>query len=165
MFAFIAFITLAFGIVVVGEALAGEKHKLSAVYYTTKWEPMNVPGEEGHVICLWEAKGITRNKEGKPFGEGLAIHSVGHLDMNTKAGICSGYFYEEFTDRDGDKFYNKSAGTMKTGKLGPYWEGTMTFTRGTGKYEGIRGEAPWKNYPVGLDQSYADWEVNVELPR
>jgi len=32
--------------------------------------------DEGHVLALWEAKGITRNKEGKRFGEQFVINCV-----------------------------------------------------------------------------------------
>jgi hypothetical protein len=156
-----ALIVFAMGILLVGDALAGEKHRLSVVYHTVKWEQMNVPAEEGHLIGLWDGKGVTRNKDGKPFGEGWITHSMGYADMNTKAGIGSAHFYDEWTDRDGDKIYTKSAGTMKAGRLG----GTFTITRGTGKYEGIRGGAAWENNPAGPDQSYSDWDVEVELPR
>jgi hypothetical protein len=114
IFALIALITFALGIALVGDALAGEKYKLSAVYHTIKWEQINVPGEEGHLIGLYESKGITRNKEGKPFGEALVVHCVGYIDMNTKTGICHGRWYEEFTDRQGDKFYDESEGALKS---------------------------------------------------
>ena len=160
-----ALIAFAVSMVLVGDAVAGEKHRLSVVYYTVKFEQMKVPGEEGHIIGLWEAKGITRNKDGKRFGEGLINYVVGYLDMNMKAGIGSGHFYEEYTDRDGNKFYGESEGKLKKGEMGPYWEGKLTITRGIGKYEGIRGEVTFKNYPAGGGQSYSDWDVEVELPR
>jgi len=160
-----ALIAFAVSMVLVGDAVAGEKHRLSVAFYTVKLEEMKVPGEEGHVIALWEGKGIVRNKDGKRFGEGLIIHCVGNLDMNMKTGIGSGHFYQDFTDRDGNKFYAESEGKMKKGEMGPYMEGPLTITRGTGKYEGIRGEVTWKNYQVGGGQSYADWDVEVELPR
>ena len=156
-----ALIVFAMAIFLVGDALAGEKHRLSIVYHTVKWEQMNVPAEEGHLVGLWEGKGIIRNKDGKPFGEGWITHSVGYVDINTKTGIGSAHFYDEWIDRDGDKFCTKSAGTMKAGGPG----GTLTITRGTGKYEGIRGEAAWENHPAGPDQSYSDLEMEVELPR
>jgi len=38
IFAFIALITLAFGVALVGGALAGEKVKGRTVWYTVKWE-------------------------------------------------------------------------------------------------------------------------------
>jgi hypothetical protein len=161
----VALIAFAMGIVLVGDAVAGEKHKLSTVYHTVKWEQMNVPGEEGHVIAVWDGKGVTRNKDGKPFGEGLIVHTVGYFDWNMKAGIGDGHFYTELTDRDGDKIYTNGPGKQKIGEIGPYLQGTDTMTRGIGKYEGIRGGFTYKCYQLSPDQMYADWDVEVELPR
>ena len=162
-----ALIAFAVGIFLVGNAVAGEKHRLSTVYHMIKWEQMNVPGEEGHVIALWDAKGVIRNKDGKRFGEGVIIHTVGSFDWNMKAGIVLAHFYDEWTDRDGDKIYSKSEseGKLKIGEMGPFLEGRNTFTRGVGKYEGIRGGFTWRGYALPPDQSYADWDVEVELPR
>jgi hypothetical protein len=161
----VALIAFTMGIFLVGNAVAGEKHRLSTVYYTIKWEQMNVPGEEGHGIALWDAKGIIRNKDGKRFGEGVIIHTVGSLDFNMKTGIGFAHFYDEWTDRDGNKIYSNGEGKWKIGEMGPYWEGTNTFARGTGKYEGIRGGFTWRGYEPSPGQSYADWDVEVELPR
>jgi hypothetical protein len=159
-----ALIAFAMGIFLVGDAVAGEKHRLSTVYHVIKWEQMNVPAEEGHVIALWDAKGITRNKDGKRFGEGVIIHTVGSFDFNMKTGIGFAHFYDEWTDRDGHKIYSKGEGKSKIGEMGP-WGGTNTFTRGTGKYEGIRGGFTWSAYEPSPGQNYADWDVEVELPR
>jgi hypothetical protein len=160
-----ALIVFAIGILLVGDALAGEKHRLIGVYHTIKFEQMNVPGEEGRVIALWEGKAVTRNKDGKRFGEGLIIHGVGYAELNMKTGIGSGHFYEECTDQDGDKFYTDSEGRgQKIGGVAS-WEGRLTITKGTGKYQGIQGGVTWKNWSAGPDQLYFDWNVEVELPR
>ncbi len=155
----------AMGIFLVGDAVAGEKHRLSTVYYTIKGQQMNIPGEEGHWIGLSEMKGVVRNKDGKRFGEGVIIHTVCYADMNMKAGIGNGYCYDEWTDRDGDKIYSNGEGKLKIGEIGPYLDGINTFTKGIGKYEGIQGKFNWKAYPLGPDQYYADWDVEVQLPR
>jgi len=160
-----ALVAFAISIFLVGNAVAGEKHKLSAVFHQEKWEQMNVGEEEGHLIALWHGKGVIRNKEGKPFLEGAVTQPRCYIDLDSKAGLGSLYFYQEDTDRDGDKLYSKGPGTWKKGKLGPYWEGTFTFTGGTGKYKGIQGSGVWKNYPASPDLGYADWELDLELPR
>jgi len=162
----VALIVFAVGIVLVGNAVAGEKNRLSTVYHTIKFEQLNVPGEEGHGIALSEMKGIVRNKDGKRFGEGVIIHTVCHGDLNMKAGMWSGHCFDEWIDREGDKIYSDGEGKgFKTGEMGPYLEGMNTFTRGTGKYEGMRGRFNWKAYYVSQDQCYADWDVEVELSR
>ncbi len=163
--AMMALIVFAMAVILVGNAVAGEKHRLSIVFHTIKAEEMNAPGEDGHVIGLWEGKGIVRNKDGKPFGEGWIIHTVCYSDSNMKAGIWAGHCYDEWIDRGGDKIYTKGEGNLKTGGSGPYLGGTTTFTRGIGKYEGVRGEYNWEVHPLGPDQSYADLDAEVEMPR
>jgi hypothetical protein len=37
--------------------------------------------------------------------------------------------------------------------------------KGTGKFEGIKGGGTAKDYPLSPEQSYVDWEGEVELPR
>jgi hypothetical protein len=158
-------IAFAMGIFLVGDAAAREKYRLSTVYHTVKIEQMKVPGEEGHGIGIWEGKAVTRNKDGKPFGEGVIIHTVGYGEMNMKAGTCSDHYYDEWTDRDGDKIYSSGEGQGRIGEKEFYQEGKNSFTGGTGKYQGIRGEFTWKSYAVSPDQFIADWDVEVELSR
>ena len=45
------------------------------------------------------------------------------------------------------------------------WEGKITILRGTGKYEGIKGEGTASFYVIAPKQVYEDWEIEVELPR
>ena len=119
-----ALIAFAMGIFLVGDVMAGEKHRLSTVYHVIKLEQMNVPGEEQHVISLSEIKGIGRNKDGKGFGEGVIIYTVCRGDVNMKAGIVSTHCYDEWTSREGDKIYSNGEGKVRIGEIGPYLEGT-----------------------------------------
>jgi len=166
IFAFIALITLAFGVALVGGALAGEKVKGRTVWYTVKWEQISVPGEEKHLIALADSKGISSNTEGKTFGEGTVERSVGLFDIDLETGLGSSHGYQEATDREGDKIYYRWEGKRIKGKLwGSLWECKLTILRGTGKYEGIRGRGAYSMYPIAPMQSYTDWEMDVELPR
>ena len=60
IFAFIALITLAFGIAIVGDALAGERGKVVSreVYCASSFPSVKVPDAEGHAIYLVDAKGV-----------------------------------------------------------------------------------------------------------
>ena len=166
MFAFIALITFAFGVALVGGALAGEKVKVRNVYHNVKWEQVNVGDEDGHVIAVAENKGITTNLEGKWFADGYSERSMAIDDMNLKTGLGSGQGYGETTDRDGNKWYYTWEGNgLKGGKFGTgYWAGTWTMVKGTGRFEGIKGKGTWQSYNAG-GQSYTDWEGEVELRR
>ena len=161
LFAFIALITLAFGLVLVADALAGEKVKFRNSMYLVKWEPVNVGDEEGHVVATYEGKGIITNLEGKPFADGWLNREMGLLDMNLKTGDWTGQGYTEITDRDGDKIWRFWKGKSVSKDLR---KGETTFIKGTGKYEGIRGKGTFASHPLG-DRWYSDIEAEVELPK
>jgi hypothetical protein len=125
-----ALITFAIGVGAIGNVLAGEKFKLSTVYYAVKWERINVADEEGHLVAALEAKGISRNMEGKTFGDGWIDRYVTIIDINVKTGLGSGVGYGEWADREGDKIYYKFEGKRLRGKLwASYWEEGISFWR------------------------------------
>ncbi len=162
----VALIAFAIGLLLVGSAVAGEKYKTRSIFYTIKWETINVPGEEKHLLALCDSRGVSTNLEGKSFGDGLVLQSVGLLDINVKTELGSGNWYEEDTDRDGDKIYLKSEGKRMKGQYwGASWEGTYTIIKGTGKYEGIQGTGKWSYYNPAKMQTVTDTEWDVELPR
>jgi hypothetical protein len=148
-----ALITLAFGVTLISDALAGEKVKGRNTYYTTKWQQIPVGDEEGHVIALWESKSITTIFQGKAIPDGLVGRTVGSIDMG-KTGVRYLHYINEFTDKDGDKIYC-GEGTSP---------GKWVYLKGTGKFEGIRGGGSYKSYQLNPQQSYGDWEAEVELP-
>jgi hypothetical protein len=91
----------------------------------------------------------------------MATVNIGCGDMNIKTGTGPGHGVIEWTDRDGDKIY--WAWTGQGGK--DAWFGPATLERGTGKFERLKGKATWTYYDVAPNQSYADWNVELELPR
>jgi hypothetical protein len=153
------------GLGITGSVMAGEKFKTTTVYYAVKWEKVDVPDEEGHFIGLGEYKGISKNMEGKTFGEGWVAWYANCIDITLKTGVGSGKGYAVMTDRDGDKIYWKDKGKRFRGALwASYWESELTITGGTGKYTGIRGTGTASAYPIAPNQWYADAKWDVELP-
>jgi hypothetical protein len=162
MLAFITLITLAFGIVIVGDALAGEKVKGRIVGYTVKWEQVGVGDQEGHVIAVAESKGISSITMGRMLPDGMLYRLPSLYDGNLKTGVGSHVGYSEYTDRDGDKIYSKEKGKFAGGGIG---EGEWAFVKGTGKFEGIKGKGTWSSLSLSPTQWYVDWEGEMELLR
>jgi len=163
--AFLGLIGLFLGVVALGNAMAGEKFKFRTVKHFVKFETINVGDEEGHIIAVSEAKGLVSNKEGKWFGDGWPHHFVALFDINPKIGVVVGHGYEYVTDPDGDRYYYSWEGKAVREN---YWEGTYTMLKGTGKFEGIKGNGSWTcvvlpGQPPEL--FYADEEWDIELPR
>jgi hypothetical protein len=159
LFAFIALITLAFAVTLVADVAAGEKMKCRSIKHMTKTEVFNIGVEEGHAIFVFEAKGINTNLLGKPLFDGLLEYEVGVLDMNLKTGQGSGHGYAIFSDLAGDKIFMAWEGKLPSG--------TWTLVKGTGKFQGIRGNGTWSPGPATTDpnEMASNFEGEVELPR
>jgi hypothetical protein len=154
-----ALIAFAMGIILVGNALAGEKFKCRTVWVSTKVERINVDDEKGHAFVLGEMKGIISNMEGKTFGEGWLGWSGYIADISPKIGM-TGNGYMTLTDKDGDKIYMK----YEFKPPGPHQP--WTFFKGTGKFEGVRGKGTFSSVlTADPTLSIANWEGEVELPR
>jgi len=154
------------GVVALADALAGEKIKGRTVKNTVKWEQINVGDEDGHVVAVWESKGVRSITEGRGAGDAWLSHEMGLFDMNVKTGLGSGHGYGEMADKDGDKcFYRWEGGYHKDALGGTYWKGKYTFVKGTGKWEGIRGNGVSISRNVAPGWGYTDWEAEVEFPR
>ncbi len=161
--ALIALITLAFGVALAGDALAGEKVKARVASYLVKFENVAVGDEEGHILATYEAKGICTNLQGKKFLDGWPYRESGLNDIKGKAfDAYSVQGYGELTDRDGDKIYIAWKGTKLANEPG---RGTQTMIKGTGKWQGIQGKGTWVVSDVMDMRYYSDWEWDVEWPK
>jgi hypothetical protein len=154
-------IAFAVGILLVENAVAAEKFKWCAVWYVTKSESVNVPGEEGRIINVSEAKGILTVLQGSQRMDRMAGVVVYSVDVNTKTGTGFNHGVIEFTDRDGDKTYWSFEGKGEKG----IFSGPITSVRETGKFEGLKAKATWSSVFVTPNQFYADWDGEMELPR
>ena len=151
------------GLTLVGDALAGEKVKWRTGLYGTKWEQVAVGDEEGHIIGIYESKGLSTNLEGKKFLDGWLLRESGLMDIDGKAGTWSAQGYADFTDGNGDMIYVAWEG--KKVKKDLPGEGTVRLLKGTGKWQGIRGKGTWLSHPTVDNRWYSDGEWDVELPR
>lgn len=155
--ALIGLIILAFCMCTIGNAVAAEKITGRNVKHNVKWEKIEVGDEEGHVVAIYENKGVHSRTDGKTF----VYWECGNLDINLKTGVGSGNGYGTHTDKDGDKTYFTWEGKI-AGK--GIWKGTWTYTSGTGKFEGIKGGGTFTSYDIAPGQSYNDFEGEEELP-
>jgi hypothetical protein len=153
---FVALITLAFGIAIVTDALAGERGKLVIrnVNHMTTFQAVKVGDVEGHSLCLFEAKGITFNEK---WGVGLATVTLTMEDMN---GEWMGGGFTHYTFPDGSTYTHRWEG--KGGASGG--QGTWTCIKGTGKFVGIQAHGTWTSDNVGPGQFYSDEKGEYTLP-
>ena len=160
IFAVTAVVMFVFGIATIDCAVAGEKVKMKAhgVGYNVKWEKIDVGDEAGHMIGIYENKGIAFNEI---TGERTVGRGLGMMDINPKTKLVTTRGYGVSTDKDGDKTVRKVEGKA-VGK--GHSEGVWTYVKGTGKYEGIKGGGTFSSYSLGQGQSYWEAEGEVEMP-
>jgi hypothetical protein len=160
----LALIAFAMGIFFVGDAAAGETGKVVAreVGYNTTVHTLKVPDVEGHAIYMMDAKGIGFNEK---WGAYL-IYMTFTIDIIKGEGPLQGYTHATFPD--GSTYDSKWEGKNKAGGRGTTGsasaEGSWTYIKGTGKFEGIQGGGTWKNYVMGPGQHYSDDEGEYTLP-
>jgi hypothetical protein len=157
--AFIALITLAFAVALVGDALAGEKGKGRLVCHSVKWQQIEVGDVEGHIVAVSEAAGVFTVLEGDKFADGAAIRQVGLYDINTKSRTGTIHGYNEATSLDGAKAYEEWEGQyVPEGGA----QGRFAWVRATGKWEGVKFWGTWKSTRISPTQWYSDSEWEVE---
>jgi TolB-like protein len=151
----------------VRDVAAGEKFKGRTLWYRTKTELINVPGEEKHLVGFREMKGIGSNTEEKAFYNKVVweCFSLTDLDFKVEKGFSHGYVVG--TDRDGDKVYHQYESKLIKGKDWDItWKTKFILLSGTGKYEGIKeGGGTSSTHFIAPNQGYEDWELELKLPR
>jgi hypothetical protein len=157
----IALIAFGMGILLVENSVAAEKFKWRVVWYMTKVQSVDVPGEEGRIMLIREDKGILTVLQGSKLMDAMAGVNVPSVDLNTKTGTGFGHGVMLFTDREGHKMYWTWEGKGEK----RIWSGPATLVKGTGKFEGLKGKATWVQGVVAPNQSYVDWEGEMDLPR
>jgi hypothetical protein len=153
-----ALVAFAMGIFLVGDALAGERGKVSnrEIWVMTSNQTLKAPDMEGHILSLWEVKGIIfTEKWGACQGY---VPATG--DFIGPKGEYTGQGYCLYTYPDGSTTIHKWESKVREGRK----EGTWTYIKGTGRFEGIQGGGTFTWTMVGPDRWYTDIEGEYTLP-
>ena len=141
----------------VTSVLSAEKGKVvyRNVWYVTDLQMAEVPNVEGYSVYSAKAKGITFNEKW-----GNALGTLSGIAIATK-GVWSYEGYMQYTFSDGSTITEKYKGGDTAPGVGG---GTGTYVKGTGKFNGIKGDTKWEVYLLGPGQFYADLEAEYTLP-
>jgi hypothetical protein len=152
----VALIAFTMAILLVGNALAGERGKISSrnVYYSPTFHTLKVPDVEDHTIMLYEGKGISFTEK---WGACL-VYEAGIVDTIKGEGTCQGYTQYSFPD--GSTTMQKWEGRLGAARN----EGTWTYIKGTGKFNGIQGKGTWKASLMSPERWYSDGVGEYTLP-
>ncbi len=124
-------------------AQAGEKTvKYKVASYLTKLEVVPVPDVEKHVVGVYERRGVAMYED----GETGAFHTRGTFDFVKGLGSYMGYC--NITFADGSTYMTNYQGTVTTVKGKKLSKGTGVYSKGTGRFEGIKGKVSFSGKSV-----------------
>jgi len=122
----------------------------------TKMEVVNADDVQGHMVLIWEIRGLSISDRGVG-----ALSGWGTCDIIMGNGPCQGYYVTKYGD--GSTMTTKAQFLSKLspdGKSAEY-EGKGEITGGTGSYSGIKGSHSFKGKRItpispGLKESRGD---------
>jgi hypothetical protein len=159
LFAVLIVVPFVLVVAMIDGAVAAEKVNLQGTSVTTNSQSMEVGDEEGHMLIIFESKQIYINQN---TGEKSVSTTKNMMDINVKTGQGTLKGYGETTYPNGDKIFRVHEG-KPVGK--GHWQGTHSYLKGTGKYEGVKGKGTWDSYSLAPQMSYMEIDGEVEMPK
>ena len=127
-------LSLSLGLFIVQASAESVNWKVTS--YIVKIEAIPVPDVEGHLIGLYERRGLAIFED----EEVRAYHTRGTFDFIKGQGLFHGY--TTLTSKDGSETMVKYQGnmTLPTGEKLAIFSGEGEYIKGTGRFQGIKGE-------------------------
>jgi hypothetical protein len=144
-----------------------ENHKYRVSSYVLKLEILPVGDVEGHIIGFYFRKGLAHFET----GETGTIRNCGTADYIKGSGPVQ--FYSIVTFEDGSTIVGKYEGTVERNPKGHgLAKGTGEYTKGTGRFAGIKGKFTWAGKSITayskeketLGDFYYDVNATYTLP-
>ena len=129
------FIISAWFVVFNTQAAAETVKKAKVTCYLVKVEAIPVPDVEGHIVGVYERRGVGVSED----GEVAAYHALGTFDFIKHQGPFQGY--GQLTYKDGSTTIIKYQGTftLTPGEKLPTLAGKGEYIKGTGRFQGVKG--------------------------
>jgi hypothetical protein len=143
-------------------ASAQEKHRIAGkqTLAFTKQERIMIGDNDGHLLSLAEAIGVNQSTGPIEFMDGAQAINIVSSDLVNFAGPIHGY---SISKKGNDSFYAKIEGKLTTtisadGSPLTTIEATLTWIKGTGKYEGVKGGGTAKGRYIASNIYIMEWE-------
>ena len=139
--------------------------KITATY--TDLDSVVVGDIIGHVLSLLTSEGKNVNTGEHAFMDGAQIVNMSYSDLIKGSGVHHGYV--KFT-KNGDAIYAKWEGKVTTvqtteGAPATSFEGILAYTKGTGKFENIKGSGTYKGEFISKTEYSAEWQTDYSIEK
>jgi hypothetical protein len=153
----------------VSVSIAGEMTKVSGkiIASYTDEKKVEVGDVEGHVISFSTSQGTNASAGKNVFLDGAAVTNYSMGDLVKGNGVQHGYIQIMKGD-DGTicKWEHKVNTTFpKEGVPSITFSGTFTYTKGMGKFAGIKGGGTFKGSFVSEKEYAVEWEGEYSLEK
>ncbi|MEE8192471.1 MAG: hypothetical protein V3T74_06970, partial [Gemmatimonadales bacterium] len=115
---------------------------------------------EGHILMLTEAVGTHQNTGGTTFLEGFSVTIRELDDLRQGNGPQEGYvIFTNGSDGQVVRFEGMVATVLaEDGTPRTSMKGEWAIIKGSGRYEGIKGDGTYAGYFTAEDKFHVDWE-------
>lgn len=137
-----------------GQTITFQSQHINVV---TRNDTVDVGDEKGHVIALFEAKGLGVRREG-PVEPPYMIEIWGTGDYR-RDGSGTGSGYGKFIFKDGSSYYERWTSKAANGRD----VGTAVYFNGSGRFKGMKGSSKFDCTSLG-DRFVCDVEGTIEIP-
>ena len=125
-----------------------------------KVDRVSVGDMEGHMVSLLVGEGINVSTGNDTFGDGAQISVIVTSDLVNFNGPFQAY---SIMTKKGDSVFSRAEGKIAPtvtagGDTALIMEGTLTFYKGTGQYENIKGNGTFKGRFLSSILYTLDWE-------
>jgi hypothetical protein len=137
-------IWILFGILIIASLLLGFATSAGAETYTVKWRTtgpypqmnrIEVGDVPGHILYVGEVAGVASYDDGS-----VGVYSAKFMgEMAKGSGTSQGYGLTTYEDGSTQWFKFLQTVTPDPDGKTSNWEGTLEFTKGTGRFNGIQG--------------------------
>lgn len=139
--------------------------KITATY--TNQDSIVVGDIIGHVLTMSTSEGKNVNTGEHAFMDGAQIINMSYSDLIQGNGVHQGHV--KFT-KNGDAIYAKWEGKVTTvqtteGAPATSFEGILTYTKGTGKFENIKGNGTFKGEFISKTEYFTEWQADYSIEK
>ena len=138
--------------------VSAEPFEFKVTSYITKAEAIPVGGEKGHVLIIYQRRGLAIFQG----GECAAYLTCGTADFAKGKGPFQGY--TQLTYKDGSTTLSKYQGQLAIapGDKLPSLTGKGEFIKGTGRFKGIKGDFSFTGKYVTPNSKETKGDVYIE---
>jgi hypothetical protein len=134
-----------------------ESGSIDATYVKKDVQP--IPDQDGHMLTLSDARGVSKNTGGTGYLDGFSVNVRDFVDLTQGTGPQQGYvIYAKGSEQQVVKIDGMVTTTMKDGQPKTTFKGKWVVVNAKGALAGIKGEGTYSGHFTAEDKYHVDWE-------